>query len=99
MITINMNGNQDPELFLVEHASDIMYSGIDAIIESMEVDIDEALVAEIITTHDDGSVETVDFCIPKSNWLDFLAKSIEGLLEDEEYGKIVKVREAMRKLQ
>lgn len=93
MITIKVDQDKDIEILLIEHADAIRDAGIIAISESFELDLDEALVAEF-----DINGEFVDFAIPKTNWLDFLGTSIEFLIKDEEYGKLVEVRGLMEKL-
>ena len=100
MLIIKWNsGEKDRDLVLVENAQAMMYAGVEAIIDSYELDLDEAKAVEFEVTHEDKSVEYLDFVVKKENWLDYLGKSIDGLLEDEEYGKIVEVRALMKKLQ
>ena len=93
MITIKVDQGKDIEILLLEHADVIRGAGIQAISESLDLDLDEAMVVEF-----DVNGDFIDFVLPRSVWLDFLASSIEVLVGNEEYKKLIEVRELMRKL-
>ena len=93
MITIKVDQHKDIDILLLEHALQIRHAGIQGIKESFELDLEEAHVAEF-----EVNGEYIDFIIKKEQWLTFLEASIEPLLTEEDYPRLVEVRELMRNL-
>lgn len=97
MITIKYDPNKDPQLLLIEHANDIRDHGVQAISESFELNLDEALVAEF-EVKEEEETKYIDFCIPKENWLDFLETALTIFEQDEIFDKCIEVSALITKL-